>query len=131
MSRDPTAPGQGPDKRGRCAGTIPAEEDIAVLRIEVAELLLRQPCELLTLEHETLHAIQVLVPLLHQLLGLQVTATGELELVPPHWAGTHTRALYNHMGGGGVLSVPPHPIAQVPPPPQLAPLAAAVAGTAQ
>lgn len=48
----------------------PAEEDVAVLGEEVAELLLWQAGELLPLQHKSLHAVQVLVPLLHQLFSL-------------------------------------------------------------
>lgn len=48
----------------------PAEEDVAVLSEEVAKLLLREASELLPLQHESFHAVQVFVPLLHQLLGL-------------------------------------------------------------
>jgi len=49
----------------------PAEEDVAVVGVEVAELLLGQASEFLALQHEALHAVQVLVPLLHQLLRLR------------------------------------------------------------
>lgn len=48
----------------------PAEEDIAVLCVEVAKLLFRQSSELPAFQHEAFHAIQVLIPFLHQLLCL-------------------------------------------------------------
>lgn len=57
----------------------PAEEDVAVLSEEVAKLLLREASELLPLQHESLHAVQVFVPLLHQLLGLDRKGEGGSE----------------------------------------------------
>lgn len=53
----------------------PAQEDVAVLGEEVAELLLRQAGKLLALQYKSLHAIQVLVPLLHQLFRLLSSKT--------------------------------------------------------
>ena len=51
----------------------PAEEDVAVLSVEVSELLLRQAGKLLPLQHESFHTIQILIPLLHQLFSLDRT----------------------------------------------------------
>lgn len=52
-------------------GGVPAQEDVAVVGVEVTELLLGKAGELLPLQDEALHAIQILVPLLHQLLRLE------------------------------------------------------------
>lgn len=52
-------------------GNLPAEENVAVLGIEVSKLLFRQASKLLSLQDKSFHTIQVLVPLLHQLLRLR------------------------------------------------------------
>lgn len=49
---------------------LPAEEHVAVLSEKVTELFLWQTSKLLSLQHKSLHAVQVLVPLLHQLFSL-------------------------------------------------------------
>lgn len=51
--------------------SLPAEEHIAVLSVEVPKFLLGEASKLLSLQHKSFHAVQVLVPLLHQLFSLE------------------------------------------------------------
>ena len=44
---------------------VATEEDVAVSRVEVRDLILRKPHKLLAFQHEGLHPVQVLVPLHH------------------------------------------------------------------
>lgn len=49
---------------------LPAEKDVAILGVEVAKFLFRQPGELLALQHKAFHAVQIFIPFFHQLLCL-------------------------------------------------------------
>lgn len=49
---------------------LPAEKDVAILGVEVAKFLVRQPGELLVLQDKAFHAIQIFIPFFHELLCL-------------------------------------------------------------
>ena len=50
---------------------LPAEKHVAVFRVELSKLVLWKRDEFLSVQNESLHHIQILVPILHQLRSLQ------------------------------------------------------------